>query len=190
MPIRVPIRIDTGRGTGDRALELRRVLPSAWKPGVQRSVRSKICLGTPNPGTPGGIITPSLPTSLGPASGFRKQPNTRRPKPTKGKKEQKRYTTNNNKKKTRVITTRKKKRLSFNNRNRLRLNLAGPLAIQRRPIRSCLQVVRRRPVSAELQVVRRRPVRRRSGVINDDPIAERTSRWATGTNQRDRLSTS
>ena len=48
---------DTGRGTGDRALGLRRVLAFAWEPEVQRSVRFKIGLGTPDPGTPGGIIT-------------------------------------------------------------------------------------------------------------------------------------
>ena len=80
MPVRVPVRVpfldpdpkagqttgqgndpeagqstdpDTDRSTRDRALGLRRVLPSTWEPDVQRSARSKIGIGTPNPGTSG-----------------------------------------------------------------------------------------------------------------------------------------
>ena len=70
--MRVPVKGGHGGyGAGDMALGLRRVLPSAWEPEVQKSMRSMIGLGTPDPGNPGRgeNTTPFQATSLGPPSG-------------------------------------------------------------------------------------------------------------------------
>ena len=51
---------DTGRGTGDIALRLRRVLPSAWEPEVQKVREVQERPRDPGPRNPRGIITLSF----------------------------------------------------------------------------------------------------------------------------------